>query len=207
MVLVIATRNSGKRAEFAHLLAGLGLTIRSLAEFPRAPEVPEESGSYHENARVKAVTIARYTGLPALADDSGLEVDALGGAPGVRSARFAGAAGDDQRNLTLLLQRLEATPSAQRTARFRCVIVVARPDGATLAVEAVCEGVIATHPAGTAGFGYDPVFLLPELGRTFAQLPTEEKHQRSHRGRACAMLRPQLLEFLGSQAGANPKPS
>ncbi len=194
--VVIATHNPGKMKEFAELLIDLGVTARALQEFPDAPRVSEDAPSYLENARAKAQVIARHVGLPALADDSGLEVDALAGAPGVRSARFAGEPADDRRNIALLLQRLEDVPRCWRRARFCCVIVVARPDGATLSAEGSCEGVIAPEPVGAGGFGYDPVFLVPSLGRTFAQLSAAEKHRFSHRGLACANLRLHLLSFL-----------
>jgi len=199
--LVLATGNAGKVAELTELLDGFGLDLHSLRDFPDAPVVVEDGASYEENAAAKAVAIARHTGLPALADDSGLEVDALDGAPGVRSARFAGEPADDRRNVEKLLRSLAGAPAARRTARFRCVIVVARPDGARLTVEGTCEGVIAERPTGAGGFGYDPVFLVPVLGRTFAELPPEEKHRLSHRGRACAALRGRLLRFLVGDRG------
>lgn len=194
--LVIATRNEGKLQEFVELLGDSGVDVLSLRDFPDAPIVPEEWPSYIENATAKARAIAQHTGLPALGDDSGLEVDALGGGPGVRSARFAGDPADDCRNVEKLLHVLDRVPDEARTARFRCALVVARPDGATIAVEGVCEGRIVCAPAGDAGFGYDPVFFEPVLGRTFAQLTGAEKHQVSHRGRACAALRAQLVSFL-----------
>lgn len=195
--LVVATRNAGKLAEFAALLGDLGIQLLSLREFPDAPVVTEEFSSYVENASAKAHAIADYTGVAALADDSGLEVDALSGAPGVRSARFAGEPSDDRRNVEKLLRELDGVPDARRTARFRCVIVVALPGSArTLVVEDVVNGVIAVAPRGECGFGYDPVFVVPQIGRTFAELPASEKHRLSHRGRACLRLREQLPAFL-----------
>jgi XTP/dITP diphosphohydrolase len=193
---VLATRNSGKVAEFTELLTVSGLTLISLREFPDAPDVEEQGATYVENARTKALAAACHTGHPALGDDSGLEVDALGGRPGVLSARFAGEPGDSRRNVALLLEQLRDVPTASRTARFRCVLVVARPEGTTLEVEGSCEGIIALSPAGEAGFGYDPVFYVPRLGRTFAEISSAEKHRLSHRGRACAALRPRLLSFV-----------
>ena len=198
VVLVLATGNEGKLAEFAELLSGLGLELRSLRDFPDAPTVAEDSPCYEGNAVAKAEAIARHTGLPALADDSGLEVDALGGAPGVHSARFAGEPTSDRRNVGKLLQLLDGASGSQRRARFRCVIAVVRPDGAKLTAEGSCEGMIATQPAGAAGFGYDPVFVVPSLGRTFAEIPAREKHRLSHRGRACEALRGRLVRFLRS---------
>jgi XTP/dITP diphosphohydrolase len=191
VILVIATQNAGKLREYRALLDGLGLELRAAD----APQVEETAETYVGNARAKARAVAAHTGCPALADDSGLEVDALGGAPGVRSARFA-ARGGDAANTALLLERLSATPPGGRTARFRCAIVVVRADGAELIADGVCEGRITEAPRGTGGFGYDPVFFYPPLGRTFAELSSEEKDAVSHRARAVAALRPRLREFL-----------
>jgi len=195
--LLIATRNPGKFSEFTTLLDGLGIELLSLRDLPDAPIVAEDFTTYVENATAKACAVARHAGLPALADDSGLEVDALEGGPGVRSARFAGEPSDDRRNTEKLLRLLDGVPGARRTARFCCVVVVALPDGdRTLMAEGSVDGVIAPAPAGTSGFGYDPIFLIPSLGRTFAQLAAVEKHRLSHRARACAQLRARLLPFL-----------
>lgn len=199
MILVVATGNPGKRRELSALLALPGWTLRGLDEVPDAPAVVESGATFLANARLKAHALARHTGLPALADDSGLEVDALGGAPGVRSARFAadaGAGSGDAANIALLLARLRDVPAAQRTARFRCAVVVARPDGTELTAEGTCDGVITDAPRGSGGFGYDPVFLHPPLGRTFAELDAEEKDRISHRARAIAALRDRLHAFL-----------
>ncbi|OFV88828.1 MAG: non-canonical purine NTP pyrophosphatase, RdgB/HAM1 family [Acidobacteria bacterium RBG_16_68_9] len=195
-VLVIATRNPGKRREFAQLLLGLPVDLADLNAFPDAPRVREDHESYLENARAKALAVARLTGRPALADDSGLEVNALGGAPGVRSARYAGDEATDGDNVERLLGDLSGVPEKDRTARFRCVIVVADPNGAFLTSEATCEGRIATEGHGSGGFGYDPVFYCPEAGRTFAEMAPEEKNRVSHRARACNGLRPHLSAFL-----------
>jgi XTP/dITP diphosphohydrolase len=197
--LVLATANVGKVRELQALLADRELQIRTLADFPGAPSAAETATSYLGNARAKALAVASFCGLPALADDSGLEVDALGGAPGVRSARFAAdALGEtgDAANVALLLRRLEGIPDGRRTARFRCVVVVARPDGAELSAEGVCEGRIAREPSGDAGFGYDPVFVYPPLGRTFAELTSAEKDCVSHRARAIAQLKISLSAFV-----------
>jgi len=208
--LVIATHNAGKRREFEVLLAGLGLHLRDLSEFAAAPPVAEDAPTYADNARAKAIDAARRTGLPALADDSGLEVDALAGAPGVRSARFAAdwqaehggapvaGANADARNVNLLLTRLAGVAATDRAARFRCVIAVALPDGRTLLAEGTCEGTIAAAPRGNNGFGYDPVFVDPATGKTFAELNAAEKHARSHRAAACAALRAQVAVFLAA---------
>jgi XTP/dITP diphosphohydrolase len=199
VILVAATGNAGKLVELRALLDGLDLKLRSLADIAGVATVEEGGDSFLANARLKAHAVAAHAGLPALADDSGLEVDALGGAPGVRSARFAldsGAGAGDAANVALLLVRLRDVPPPQRTARFRCVIVVARPDGSELVADGACAGLIAAAPRGNAGFGYDPVFLYPPLGRTFAELASVEKDRVSHRAAAVAALRPQLIEFL-----------
>ena len=200
--LVLATSNSGKIVELKALLGDLGVDVLSLAAFPNAPKVSEDFSTYAENAAAKAHAIARHTGLPAVADDSGLEVDALGGRPGVHSARFAGEPSDDRRNLEQLLRLLVDVPSERRSARFRCVMVVALPDSdRTLVAEGSVDGWIAMAPRGAGGFGYDPVFVIPSLGRTVAQISADEKHRISHRGQACARLREHLVPFLrASQA-------
>ena len=178
------------------LLDRMPVTLQSLIDLPGAPAVPEDGSTYLENARAKAVAVARWSGRTALADDSGLEVDALGGAPGIHSARYAGAAQDSGANLDKLLQALAGVPEPERTARFRCVLVAAQPDGQTLVAEGACEGRITDHPRGSGGFGYDPVFLYPPAGRTFAELPAAIKNQVSHRARACAQLRERLMDFM-----------
>jgi XTP/dITP diphosphohydrolase len=184
--LVLATRNRKKRAELEAILAPLGLRVHTLDEFPEVPEVVEDGATFEANARKKARAVAEATGLVALADDSGLEVDALGGLPGVHSARFAGEPADDARNNQLLLERLRDVPPERRGARFRCVIAVAVPGGETFVAEGSCEGRIGCEPAGEGGFGYDPLFIVDGYGQTFAQLPPEVKHRISHRGRALA---------------------
>ncbi|MEO8602266.1 MAG: RdgB/HAM1 family non-canonical purine NTP pyrophosphatase [bacterium] len=199
MILLAATTNAGKQREFAALLADPTLVLRSLADFPSAAAVAEDGDTFLANARLKAHAAARHAGLPALADDSGLEVDALGGLPGVRSARFAsdaGAGSGDAANIALLLARLAGLPATARIARFRCVVVVARPNGAELAAEGVCEGRIIEAPRGRGGFGYDAVFLAPRLDRTFAELAPAEKDRISHRAQAIAALRQRLAAFL-----------
>ena len=202
MILLLATGNAGKLREYRTLLGGLDVELRALAEVPNPPVLREDGETYLANARGKAHTLAGHARLPALADDSGLEVDALCGGPGVRSARFAADAmgrsgpSDDRANVALLLGRMRKTPDDRRAARFRCVIVVARPDGAELVADASCEGHITEAPRGGAGFGYDPVFFYPPLQRTFAELSAAEKDCVSHRAQAVAQLRSQLVEFL-----------
>lgn len=191
MILVLASGNRGKLEEYRALLGGLPIALRPLAAIPGAPTVAEDAPTYLGNARAKAHALARHSGLAALADDSGLEVDALGGAPGVRSARFAADAGrgsGDAANVALLLERLRDTPAARRTARFCCVVVVAFPDGGELVAEGSCVGTIPVAPRGGGGFGYDPVFYFPPRDRTFAELDPAEKNRVSHRAQAVAAL-------------------
>ncbi len=188
MDLVLASRNRGKSAELAALLRGLPVTLHTLDEFSAAGEVEEDGTTLEENAVKKALAALAATGLPSLADDSGLEVDVLGGRPGVFSARFAGAGADDRANREELLRQLEEVPDGRRAARFRCVIALAMPGGRVETVEASCEGVITREPKGTCGFGYDPVFFYPPFGRTFAEVTPAEKHSVSHRGRAMASM-------------------
>jgi XTP/dITP diphosphohydrolase len=200
--LVIATTNRGKFREFSQLLAPLPLRLHALAELPPAPAVTEDGLTYAANASRKAITIAQWSGCATLADDSGLEVDALGGAPGVHSARYAGPAQDSQANIHKLLGALRDVPPAERTARFRCVIVVATPDGAAVEAEGTCEGRILEAPRGDGGFGYDPVFFHVPLALTFAEIPAAAKNRLSHRAEACARLRQELIGFLSAHARA-----
>jgi XTP/dITP diphosphohydrolase len=176
------------------LLGAVPFQIRALSEFPEA-RLPEETGqTYAENALVKARTAARLTGALALGDDSGLEVDALGGAPGLHTARFGGPWLTDRGRCELLLERLRDVPPGRRTARFRCVIALAGPARGEQVVEGVVEGVIAEEPRGSGGFGYDPVFFYPPLGRTFGEISDEDKQRVSHRGKALAAPRRLLSE-------------
>jgi len=199
--LVIGTRNRGKFREIAAVLAPLGLDLRSLDAFPDVGEVPETGRTFEENARAKALAYAEATGLWTLADDSGLEVDALDGAPGVLSARWGGAAGDDARNNRALLAALAGHPRERWTARFRCVMVLAEPGRVLATTEGACEGLITDRPAGSNGFGYDPIFYLPERGCTMAELAPEEKNRISHRGRALEAMKRHLAALLGSAGG------
>jgi XTP/dITP diphosphohydrolase len=192
--LVLATLNRSKGRELASLLGGIPYELRLLADTPgsRLPEETEDT--YRGNALLKAHAAARLTGHTALADDSGLEVDALGGRPGVRSARFGGPGLDDDGRTTLLLTMLGERPGASRSARFRCVIALVDAGGRERVVEGAVEGVIAHAPRGGGGFGYDPVFFYPPLGRTFAELTDEEKARVSHRAIAARAARALLLE-------------
>lgn len=201
-VLVLATLNPAKGRELRALLAGLPFEIRTLAEWPGAI-LPEETGeSYAANALLKARATARLTGRLALGDDSGLEVDALGGQPGIRSARFGGVGLDDAARSQRLLAALRSVPRAPRHARFRTAIALVDPAGAEHVVEGVAEGVILDMPRGTGGFGYDPLFFYPPLSRTFAELSDDEKAGVSARGRAVAAARSLLLECYTRRAGA-----
>jgi XTP/dITP diphosphohydrolase len=164
--------------------------VVSLDAFPELPEVEETEDTLEGNARLKAVAVARGTGLWSLADDSGLFVDALGGAPGVRSARYA--PGDDAARVRKLLEALREVPAGRRGAEFRCVLALASPDGKVVLESGECRGEVLTEPRGTGGFGYDPVLLVPEVGRTMAELSLEEKGRISHRARAFARMRPRL---------------
>ncbi len=194
--LVIASRNSGKLKEFRDLLAGLPLEVKSLADYPEIGEIEETGCSFAENACIKAETTTRLTGEISLADDSGLEVDALGGRPGVWSARFAGPGAGDKENNQKLLFELDGLPKAKRTARFRACIAVAVPGKPTELAEGTCEGLITTEPRGKGGFGYDPLFLVPELQKTFAELTSAEKNSISHRARAMEQARKILARLL-----------
>ena len=182
--LVLATRNPKKVEEIKALLADVPVRILSLRDFPDVPETPETGATFAENAELKAKAAALATGKPALADDSGLEVDALAGQPGILSNRFAGPEADDRDKYMRVLELMEGIPDEQRIARFRAAVAVATPDGETVVVKGACEGLIAREPKGEYGFGYDPIFYLPELGKTMAELPPEEKNRISHRAKA-----------------------
>jgi XTP/dITP diphosphohydrolase len=200
--LVIATTNAGKFREFCELLGDLPVRLQSLADCADPPAVAEDGATYAANAIHKALTIARWSHALALADDSGLEVDALGGAPGVHSARYAGAQQDAQANIDKLLHALAGVPVGARGACFRCVLAVACPDGATLTAEGVCAGRILEAPRGRGGFGYDPVFLHVSSGLSFAEMPAAAKQAVSHRAQACRVLRIHLPPFLAAHAHA-----
>lgn len=195
--LLVATHNKGKVTEFSEMMQDMAIAWLGLDDVGVTEDVPETGDTFRENAVLKAAAYAQMTGLLTLADDSGLEIDALAGAPGVYSARYGGAGLTHAERYQLVLQQLTAVPEAARTARFRCVIVVADGHGRILAeAEGVCEGVIAQAPAGSGGFGYDPIFFLPDQGQTMAQLSSTEKHQVSHRGRAMRQLEPLLRQIL-----------
>jgi XTP/dITP diphosphohydrolase len=187
--LLIATRNAGKAREYQRLLADLPLEI-TWPELEKVEIMVEETGAtMAENAALKARAYATASGLLTWADDSGLEVDALAGEPGVRSARYAGPDASDEERCRRLLCQMENIPWEKRTARFRCVVAIAEPEGTLHFAEGVCEGIIALEPKGQGGFGYDPIFYLPDRGRTMAELSLEEKNQISHRARAALAAR------------------
>jgi XTP/dITP diphosphohydrolase len=192
--LVIATRNSGKLFELQRLLNGFPVAVRSLSDFGPIPQVEETGSSFEENAYLKASHTSRVLGLPALADDSGLAVAALNGAPGVHSARFAGEGASDEANWRLLLQRL--ADAEDRRAAFVCVLSIAVPNGRALTYEGRCEGLIMPAPRGSGGFGYDPVFYYPPMKCSFAEMSTEEKNRVSHRGSALRELRQEFDKVL-----------
>ncbi len=194
MKLILATGNRDKVRELAHAFAGLPVRILTRDDFPGIPEVIEDGATLEDNALKKARALAAATGLPAVADDTGLEVDALDGAPGVFSSRFAGPGATYADNVRELLRRMEGVPETRRTARFRCVIALVEPAGAEVLMEGVCEGTILGAPRGGDGFGYDPVFQVAATGRTFAEMTVEEKNAISHRGRAMARMRRLLQE-------------
>ncbi|MCS6296725.1 MAG: RdgB/HAM1 family non-canonical purine NTP pyrophosphatase [Nitrospira sp.] len=197
MHIVLATRNQHKKQELVALLSGSGITIRTLDDFPEAPEVVEDGDTCEANALKKAVEIAGYTGLPAVADDTGLEVDALGGRPGAFAARYAGENASYEDNCRKLLHELRGVPPAQRGARFVTVAAIAFPGGKTMSAKGVLDGVIAESVVGSNGFGYDPVFVLPEYNQTLGQLPPDVKNRISHRARAFAQAKTLLQQMMG----------
>lgn len=186
--VVLATRNKGKLAELASLLRPFDVEVKGLDDFPEVGEIRETGASFAENALIKAEAVSRATGLVAAADDSGLEVDALDGAPGIYSARYAGEGATDEENNRKLLAALAGVEKTRRTARFRCALAVRSPEGGVLRAEGTWEGRILPEPAGDKGFGYDPLFFDPEAGLTAAQMEPGRKNSLSHRGRAMRAL-------------------
>jgi len=201
--IVIATRNRHKLRELKVLLALRRIRWRSLADFPRLSAVKERGRTFDANAIQKAQAVARATGRLALADDSGLEVTALGGAPGVRSARFSGRHGNDRANNEKVLRMLSGLPASRRGARYRCSLALAGPSGLVAVARGTWRGRIAITPRGRRGFGYDPIFFIPRAGKTVGQLPAALKQRLSHRADAARRLRP-LLAQLASGRGAPP---
>jgi XTP/dITP diphosphohydrolase len=194
--LVIATRNAGKLREFRDLLRPLESAVLSLASLSIDADVEESGSTFAENARLKALEYSRLTALPVLADDSGLEVDALGGRPGIYSARYAGYGASDSDRIRKLLEELERS-GASRNARFVCALALAQEGVLLFESEGECRGMIAEEPRGNNGFGYDPVFFFPELGKTYAELTNSEKNLHSHRGHAVASL---IIKIVNRQS-------
>jgi XTP/dITP diphosphohydrolase len=193
-MLIVATRNRGKSKEIREFLHDFPVDIKDLNDFGPIPEAVEDGETFEENAYKKASFTAKVLGFPALADDSGLEVEALGGAPGIHSARYAGPKASDEENNRNLLEALSG--EANRNARFCCVLSLAAPSGPALTYEATCDGVIGEAPRGEHGFGYDPLFYYPPLAKTFAELTLEEKSRVSHRGKALSELRQEFEKVL-----------
>jgi XTP/dITP diphosphohydrolase len=194
--LLLATHNAGKLAEYRQVLAGCGWELVAPGELGLGLPAEETGDTYEENAKMKALEAAHLSGLHALADDSGLEVDALAGEPGPRAARFGGEEATYQEKMSLLLERLQGVPPSERGCRFVCVIAIADPQGGVRLCQGECLGLVAEAPQGEGGFGYDPIFYLPERGLTIAQLSAEEKNAISHRGRAAQAARQILKELL-----------
>jgi XTP/dITP diphosphohydrolase len=182
--LLLATNNAGKVKEYRSLLQGIPFEMVTPGEIGITMDVAETGATYRENARLKACSLAAQSGLLTLADDSGIEVDALNGEPGVMSARYAGENASDAERIDHLLSELKDVPKEKRTARFYCLIAIAQPNGTVQFCDGECKGTIAFKPSGERGFGYDPIFYLPEWGKTMAELPVEVKNQISHRGTA-----------------------
>lgn len=196
--LVLATHNAGKIRELKEILSELPAELASLADLGLTEETEETGGSYAANALLKATAICRLTGLPTLGDDSGLEVDALGGRPGLHTARYAGLAATNPDRWARVLAELRDTPWPERTARFRCAMALVKPGRPPEVVEGVCEGMIARAPSGAGGFGYDPIFYLPEYGCTMAELNQEITNQISHRARAAQKAKSVIRGWVSS---------
>lgn len=187
--IVFASKNRGKIKEFKKLLEGTGITLLSLDDYPDMPDVEEDGKTFFENAFKKASAISKYTGEVAVADDSGLEVDFLDGRPGIYSSRFSGQNATDEENIIELLRELKNVPAKERKAAFKCVLVIYRPDGKFESFEGTLKGEIGLEPRGSEGFGYDPVFIVPEYDRTVAELDPDVKNRISHRAEAFKKLK------------------
>lgn len=193
--LVLATRNKGKLSELKELLKGLPVELLSLTDFDM-PEILEDGETFKENALIKAKAVYEHTGIPSIADDSGLEIDYLGGQPGVYSARFAGEHGDDEANNQKVLQLLEGIPFGKRNARFKCVIAIVGLSRENIVTTGTCEGVITTASEGQNGFGYDPIFWITDFERTMAEISLEQKNLISHRAVALRKAKKELVKIL-----------
>jgi len=199
MDIILATRNSGKVDEIRRLLADMDVRLSFLEDHPGVPDIFEDGDTFLENAMKKAREAAHATGMWSLADDSGLVVDALGGRPGVHSARYAGKQGDYEANNRRLLEEMAEVPNGSRQARFECVLALVSPDGREWSVEGRCEGEIGRELKGSGGFGFDPLFYVSGKGKTMAELPMEVKNKISHRGRALVKMREILIEILNEK--------
>lgn len=200
--VLVATKNDRKLSEIKELLKGLPVKLTSLADYPRAPRIIENGATFADNAGKKALKIAAFSGKLTVGEDSGLCVDALRGAPGVRSARFSGSGKDDEANNRRLLRLLKDVKPSRRGAGYVCAVAIADKDGILAIVEGTCRGRIALRPAGSSGFGYDPLFLIPRYAKTFAQLGEKVKHTMSHRYRALKKAAPVLKRYIKKQTEA-----
>jgi XTP/dITP diphosphohydrolase len=194
--VIIATKNRGKAKEFQHMFAPYGYEVQTLLDLPHIEDVEETGETFEENAILKAETVAEILGELVIADDSGLAIDALEGRPGVYSARYAGEEKSDEANMEKVLGELESVGESDRTARFHCVLAIAGPNRETRTVTGTCEGTILQEKRGTNGFGYDPIFYVPTLGKSMAELSQEEKSQISHRGNALKKLKNIISDFI-----------
>ncbi len=197
--VIFASRNRGKLSEVRSILSDLDVEVVGLEGFPEIPELVEDGEGFLDNARKKAEAISKLTGELVIADDSGLEVHALGGRPGIRSARYARDGARDEENNLKLLDEMKGISPLDRKARFRCVMVLSSPDGRWWATEGIWEGTIAQEPRGSGGFGYDPIFYLPELGKTVAELTPDEKNSMSHRAKALESMKKILMALLSEE--------
>lgn len=194
--VIIATKNAGKAKEFEHIFSQYNITVKSLLDFEEIEDIVEDGETFEENALIKARAIAKQFNQVVIADDSGLEVDALNGRPGVYSARYAGEGRDDQANIEKVLSELEGVPAEKRGARFVCALALVTPEGEESVVRGTCEGQILTECLGNEGFGYDPIFYLPKLEKTMAQIPKSQKNVLSHRADAFAKLQTILMKLV-----------
>jgi len=198
--IIIATKNSGKAREFERIFNAKGAKVKTLLDFPDMEDVEETGSTFEENAKIKAETISKKLNKMVIADDSGLEVDALEGRPGVYSARYAGPIKNDEDNIDKVLEELTGVPENERTARFRCVLAIAQPGKETVTFAGSCEGQILTERRGTNGFGYDPIFFVTEKGKAMAELLPEEKNKISHRANAIQKLEENFAFDFGGEA-------
>nr|WP_295972796.1 XTP/dITP diphosphatase [uncultured Bacillus sp.] len=197
--VIIATKNTGKAREFVKMFAPYHMEVKTLLDFPEIADIDETGTTFEENAILKAETVSRLLGEMVIADDSGIMVDALDGRPGIFSARYAGEAKDDEANNEKLLEELKSIKKEARTARYYCALALASPDKGTITVNGTCEGVILFERKGSNGFGYDPLFYLPEFKKTMAELSPEEKNQISHRAKALSKLEDLLAELFSKE--------